>query len=349
MASQGSGLGLAIVKEFVRLHNGYIHIESQINTGSCFTLQLPFTRCEEIAAETNIDDVSSEEEISENAVLTESSQTNAQYEWAGGPGTKKPVILIVEDSDDLRDYLKDNLAPYFNVAEATNGKSGWQKALSTHPDLIVSDINMPEMNGDEFCRKLKNDKRTSFIPIILLTALVGEEQQLKALETGANDYMTKPFNFEILLSKIRNQLAQQETVKRTYKKQVTAAPTTIKIESPDERFLQNALQLVEQNLANTELSVEQLSRELGFSRVALYKKLLALTGKPPLEFIRSLRLKRACQLLETSYFTVAEIAYEVGFNDPRYFSKLFKIEFGILPSEYMASKRKKKADAPQIK
>ena len=189
------------------------------------------------------------------------------------------------------------------------------------------------------CRKIKNDKRTSFVPVILLTAITGEEQQLKGLETGASDYMTKPFNFEILLSKIRNLLAQQESAKRAYQKLVKSSPSDVHVDSPDEKFMHRALEIIEKNIANPNFLVEELSRELYISRVGLYKKMLALTGKAPLDFIRSVRLQRAAQLLEKSRLTISEIAYEVGFNDPKYFSRFFKAYFNMLPSAYQAKKR----------
>lgn len=334
MVNQGSGIGLSITREFVKLHNGSIGVESEINKGSCFTILLPLQEVHDAI----FDAVDEEEKMENNGheipVITVK---------AANKSPQKPTILLVEDNDDFRFYLKDNLNQHFNVAEAANGKTGWQKALSSHPDIIVSDISMPEMNGIDLCRKIKNDKRTSFVPVILLTALTGEEQQLKGLETGASDYMTKPFNFEILLSKIRNLLAQQETVKRTYQKQLKSDPSEIKVESPDEKFMHHALEIIEKNIANPDFLVEELSRELCISRVGLYKKMLALTGKPPLEFIRSVRLKRAAQLLEKSKLTVAEIAYEVGFNDPKYFSRFFKSYFNILPSAYQAEKRKEQA------
>ncbi|HEY4206726.1 MAG TPA: DNA-binding response regulator, partial [Puia sp.] len=189
----------------------------------------------------------------------------------------------------------------------------------------------------DLCRKIKEDKRTAFIPVILLTALTGEEQQLRGLETGANDYMTKPFNFEILLSKIRNLLIQQATARKTYLKQVEASPSRPVVESADEKFIRQALDLVEKNIANPGFSVEEMSREMFISRVALYKKILSLTGKTPIEFIRGVRLKRAAQLLESNQYTVSEIAYRVGFNNPKYFSRYFKEEFGILPSAFQKS------------
>ena len=327
MVNQGSGIGLAITKEFVSLHGGSIRVESELDKGSCFIINFDFKALETPSPARVAIEEFSEPEFAD----TRATEFNH----------KKRTILLVEDNEDFRFYLKDNLKLYFNIIESGNGKNGWVKALSAHPDLIVSDISMPEMNGIDLCMKLKADKRTSNIPVILLTALTGEEQQLKGLETGANDYMSKPFNFEILLSKIRNLIQQQEAMKKTYIKQVEANPLKLEVESADEKFIQHALQILEKNISRPEYSVEEFSSGLNLSRVALYKKLLALTGKTPIEFIRSFRLKRAAQLLEESQLTVAEIAYEVGFNNPKYFAKYFKNEFGVVPSAYAEMKRNK--------
>jgi len=242
---------------------------------------------------------------------------------------------LIEDNDDLRFYLKDNLKQSFHVIEAVNGKDGWQKALALHPKLIVSDISMPEMNGIELCKKIKGDTRTVQIPIILLTALTGEENQLVGLGSGANDYIVKPFNFEILLSKIHNLLRMQQTMKETYQKQIEVQALDIVVVSEDEKFLKNALAYIETNITNPNFSVEELSSHLNLSRVSLYKKLLTLTGKTPVDCIRTIRLKRAIQLLEKSKLSIANVAYEVGFNNAAYFAKVFREEFGILPSEYI--------------
>jgi AraC-like DNA-binding protein len=195
---------------------------------------------------------------------------------------------------------------------------------------------MPQMNGLELARRIKTDTHTAHIPIILLTAMGSEEAQLEGYNIGVSDYITKPFTFEILASRIRNLLSQQKLLQKKFQKQIEVNPGEITITPLDEQFIRQALDVVEKNIGNPDFSVEEFSRDMCMSRVALYKKILALTGKAPLEFIRTLRLKRAAQLLEKSGMTIAEIAYEVGFNNPKNFSKYFKEEFNVLPSQYQA-------------
>ena len=208
------------------------------------------------------------------------------------------------------------------------------------PDLIISDVMMPEMDGTELCSMVKNDVRTSHIPLILLTARTAEEHKLEGLEIGADDYITKPFNFEILSLRIKKMLEFREVRRSKFTKQIDPEPSEITITPLDEKLIKKAILYVENNISRSELSVEELSRELGMSRVHLYKKLIHITGKSPVEFIRTLRLKRAAQLLRESQMNISEIAYEVGFNNPKYFSKYFKDEFGMLPSAYMAEMKK---------
>ena len=325
MVNQGSGIGLAITKEFVKLHNGTITVESEEDNGACFTVTIPLQPITEAQTKNNRQELL--------------HQATAAPRQAISGTVKKATVLIVEDNDDFLFYLKDNLNEHYNIAEASDGKEGWQKALAIHPEIIVSDISMPVMDGIELCKKIKQDARTKHIPVVLLTALAGEEQQLRGLETGAADYMSKPFNFEILLRRIRNLLSQNESLKQTFAKQVEVKTTDIKLSSPDEKFVQDALAITEKNISNADFSVEELSRALLMSRVAVYKRLFALTGKTPIEFIRAVRLQRAAQLLEQSNMTVAEVAYETGFNNPKYFSKYFKVHYGVLPSAYVASKK----------
>jgi signal transduction histidine kinase/ligand-binding sensor domain-containing protein/DNA-binding response OmpR family regulator len=336
IVNQGSGIGLSITREFVKLHNGFITVDSEPEKGSCFTVWLPV----QAATITVISPVATLNGHAMTAALVKSEEpvvTESGPVALNGHGDRKKMVLLIEDNEDFRFYLKDNLRQYFTILEAADGKEGWQKALAHHPDLVVSDISMPEMDGIDLCKKLRKDQRTLHIPIILLTALAGEQQQLKGLETGANDYLTKPFNFEILLSRIRNLLAQQAIARKTFEKRIEVKPADVSVASPDEQFLHQVMEMIEKNMANPDFSVEELSKGVYMSRVALYKKLLALTGKTPIEFIRSVRLKRAAQLLEKSQMTVAEIAYEVGFNNPKYFSKYFKLEFNVLPSQWGAS------------
>ena len=308
-------------------------VESVPDHGSCFIIRLPLIICTPPETDMSAGDEADNEnlvDVSQNEIKTVAKQQRAN---------KKPVVLLVEDNDDFRFYLKDNLKDIFLLIEASNGREGWQKALSLHPDIIVSDISMPEMTGIELCKKLKNDKRTSHIPVVLLTALTGEEEQIKGLEIGANEYVTKPFNFEILLSKIKNILTLRETYKRTYKKQIDVQLQELLIENEDEKLLRSIVEYIEINISNDSLSVEELSRKMNMSRGSLYNKILMLAGKSPLEFIRSIRLKKAVYLLENSQMTISQICYEVGFNTPKYFTKLFKDEYNMLPSAYITSVR----------
>ncbi len=326
--NQGSGIGLSITKEFVRLQEGTITVESEIGKGSCFTVVLPIKHV------LNIESKASED----LAVSTDASLHDIQSDESVKP--KLPTLLLVEDNEDFRFYLKDNLRFQYHIIEAKDGEEGWIKVLSALPDLMVSDVMMPRMNGLELCKKVKNDQRVSHIPIILLTARTAEEQKLEGFESGADDYVTKPFNFEILQSRIKNLIQKRELFQKDFRKQIEIKGSDIAITSLDEKLIQKAIQYVEEKIGDADFSVEDLSHELGMSRVHLYKKLLALTGKSPLEFIRSLRLQRAAQLLSGSQLTVAEVAYQVGFNNPKYFAKYFKEEFGILPSAYIAQHKK---------
>jgi signal transduction histidine kinase/ligand-binding sensor domain-containing protein/CheY-like chemotaxis protein len=331
--NQGSGIGLSITKEFVELQGGKILIESTPDIGSTFIVYLPVipldiyeTPQPESASEQR------EEVVSENAKVSDQDESLTQ--------TLMASILLVEDNDDFRFYLKDNLKAYYQILEAANGKEGWQKTLSCHPQLIVSDISMPVMNGIEFSKKIKSDKRTSHIPVILLTAMTAEEDQIKGLETGANDYLTKPFNFEILHAKINNLLVFNRALKDTYSKQIQVIGEKTQIESGDAKLLNTIVKFIEDKLMDPDLSVEELSKHVCMSRGSLYHKLLELTGLTPIEYIRAVKLDKAAALLEKSSYNVAQVGYMTGFGTPSYFSRMFKAKFQILPSEYVNLKRK---------
>jgi signal transduction histidine kinase/ligand-binding sensor domain-containing protein/DNA-binding response OmpR family regulator len=335
--NQGTGIGLSITKEFVKMHGGTIGVESKPGKGSAFFIHIPLSVSTERVVE---QPATGDQETVLQADQTATVITPVTFENGSSATSTELSVLLVEDNEDFRFYLKDNLRNNYKILEAANGKEGWQKALAHHPQLIVSDISMPEMDGITLVKKLKADKRTSHIPVILLTAMTGEEQQLRGLGTGANDYITKPFNFEVLNAKIKSLLELTSTLQSTYTKQIKVIAPDIQIESADEKLLQEIVIYLEKNLTSPQLSVEALSKHAGMSRSTLYSKLLQLTGESPVEYIRSFRLEKAAVLMEKSNMTIAEIAYQVGFTTPNYFARSFKSKYNMLPSEFIAKKRK---------
>ncbi len=318
---KGSGIGLSLTKDFVELHNGSVSVKSKPNKGSSFIVVLPVNR----------------NKLNELAEKTESHVTTFEKtEPISGSkelNSEKKTILLVEDNAEFREYIKESLAELFNIIEAENGKLALQSLEIQQPDLIVSDIMMPVMDGLELCNEIKQNANYSHIPIILLTAKSTQQDKLEGLKHGADEYLTKPFNYEILESRIKYLLQLRQRFINRYQNSLEIEPNS-KLTSIDEKLLKKALKIVEKNIATPELSVESLSKDLGMSRVNLYKKMTSLTGKSPVEFIRLVRLKKAAELLLTSQMTVSEIAYDVGYSDPRYFSKQFKAEYGVLPSKF---------------
>jgi signal transduction histidine kinase/ligand-binding sensor domain-containing protein/DNA-binding response OmpR family regulator len=326
--NQGSGIGLSITREFVRLHGGSISVESTLGKGSVFTVLLPFDCIQGAGSE---------------VVIHESLPRQDELPVSAEPLAPAPrgrlTVLVVEDNDDFRSYLKDNLRPGYKVIEASDGKEGWQKAISRHPDIILCDISMPEMNGIELSRKIKSDKRVSHIPVILLTALTEDTFQLRGLETGASDYLTKPFSFEILHIKIHNLVMLSQRLKETYTRRLAIETPPVQVASADEQLILRVTQFIEANLDNSNLSVEEVSKHLFMSHASLYRKIVDLTGETPVEFIRSVRLAKAADMLEGSSLKIAEIGYAVGFTSPNYFTRAFKAKYNLAPSEYASARR----------
>jgi len=245
-----------------------------------------------------------------------------------------PLLLLVEDNSDVRNYIKDNLKEEFRILEAVDGEDGWNKSIEHIPDLIVSDVMMPKMDGFKLCEKLKTDERTSHIPVILLTAKAASTDKIEGLEMGADDYIMKPFEPEELRARIKNLIEQRKRLHEHFKKEGIFELDKSKITSIDKKFLQKAFNIVNQNLSDESFSVDTFAEGLLVSKSLLHKKLVSLTGEPPGELIRKIRLKKAANLIEGKFGNLSEIAFEVGFNNPAYFSECFKKEFGISPSQY---------------
>jgi YesN/AraC family two-component response regulator len=254
-------------------------------------------------------------------------------------GENRPIVLIVEDEADVREYIRSCLGGAYRILEAGDGKAGIQLVEENGPDLIISDVMMPKMNGLEFTRQLKSDIKTCHIPIILLTAQASLEQKLEGLEEGADSYISKPFNKQHLLIRIRKLLEQRSNVREHYKNHLDFINEEGNINRLDKEFLAKITNIVEENLNPDQLSVEELGEKMGLSRVHLYRKVKKLTDMSVSEFVTSVKLKKSLDLLVNSGKTIAEIAYEVGFTSPSYYTNCFKKQFNLSPSEYIQKKR----------
>ncbi|MFQ5570388.1 MAG: ATP-binding protein [Rhodothermales bacterium] len=338
---EGTGIGLALAKELVELHGGEIHVESEPGFGCEFIVRLPQGSAHlspDDLVEADSDAAPLEVEHSEahwlDAEVDAIDETTLDQETWVEAQEDAPTILIVEDNADVREYLKSNLVLHYHIVEATNGVEGLQQARSILPDLIISDVMMPEMDGVALCRALKTDDQLNHIPVILLTAKASEVDKLEGLKTGVDDYLYKPFNAEELLARMENLIELRRMLRHRFSDEVVVGPSEIAIPSAEAMFLERVREVVEAHMGNSNFGVEWLADEVGFSVRQLRRRLKAATRLSPGGYIRKMRLERARQLLAQQAGTVAEIAYAVGFQDPDYFSRLFKQTVGVSPSEY---------------
>ena len=370
-----SGIGLSLVKELVEMHKATISVDSRLGEGSCFKVDFlkgkeHYSSSVEFILEDSAAPLSMERivDIANSSLQTEAAIADAPdlevsaVKEEAEESSSKELMLLVEDNQELRSFLRSIFASTYRVVEASEGMEGWSKALKYLPDIIISDVMMPEKDGIEMTRELRADMTTSHIPIILLTAKTTIESKLEGLEYGADDYITKPFSATYLQARVENLLMQRKKLQNFYRDSLThvtvsetpvaqgetlaghasAEPVSSAAEEPampemspnDRKFMDKLVDLMEKNMDNGELVVDDLVRELAVSRSVFFKKLKTLTGLAPIEFIKEMRIKRAAQLIETGEFNMTQISYMVGINDPRYFSKCFKAQVGMTPTEY---------------
>lgn len=321
----GSGIGLALTKELVELMGGTIYVESELGKGSIFKVVLPM---EEIRSNKRKEPEERPTTLFHDDDIGEATIVSS----AEGKDTK---VLIIEDNNDMRHFIREQLEPRYVILEAVNGKEGLKLANKIVPELIITDLMMPQMDGITLCKKLKTELATSHIPVIMLTAKAGLENKLEGLETGADDYLTKPFNAKELQIRSKNLIEQRQRLRELFSKNILLDPKKITVTSLDEEFLQTLLALLEEKYADSEFGVRQLQKAMGMSKTALHSKIKALTNHPPGELLRNFRLKRAAQLLVQKADNVSQVAYDVGFNSLSYFTRCFKELYVMSPSEYI--------------
>jgi DNA-binding response OmpR family regulator/anti-sigma regulatory factor (Ser/Thr protein kinase) len=331
---EGTGLGMALAKELVELHHGTISVESLEGKGTIFTVHLPLGKeyldKDEIG---DLENIKKPEKVDADLMVESNSETENQ-KIAKIADDHQPILLIVEDNADMRHYIGKIFSDHYRIIEAANGNEGIKKAEEVIPDLIISDVMMPEMDGYKFCELIKTKEVTSHIPVILLTAKADRESKLTGLETGADDYLSKPFDVDELKVIVRNRIEERKKTRERFSREITLEPKQIAITSFDEKFLNKVMAVIEDHMGDENFSINELSREVGYSNMHFYRKLKALAGETPSQFLRTIRLKRAAEMLRKKSDNVTQIAYSVGFSSLSYFNKCFKEQFGMTPRQF---------------
>jgi signal transduction histidine kinase/ligand-binding sensor domain-containing protein/DNA-binding response OmpR family regulator len=337
--TEGSGIGLSLVKELVELHGGEIAVTSERGAGSCFTVSLLL---QEADFAEFVSQSSREVEI---PVLDNEHDNRAGSETEtpeeGATSLDAPLLLLVEDNADVRTFISESLKASYRLLEASNGREGYQIAIETIPDLVLSDVMMPEMDGVALCARLKADEKTAHVPVVLLTAKASGGDKIEGLQTGADDYIVKPFEAEELRARIDNLIESRRMLREQFSREILLQPTAVKITSADEQFLQQVMEVIEANMSHLNFGRDELCKEMHMSPTQLNRKLKALTDHAPVELIRIMRMKRAAALLAAGAGNVGEISFMVGYKDHSYFSRSFHKQYGVTPSEYAASKENK--------
>ena len=346
-AASGTGIGLALVKSFVELHHGEARVESELGKGSDFIVVIPREQegdSQVIHNDADIVDNSANASASEGKNVVDESvlqyiddgdRSRGKVQQLVSENTNRPTVLVIDDNTDIRQYERTLLQDEYVVLEAADGKEGLAVALKEVPDLVICDVMMPVMDGLELTEQLKTNTATSHIPVIMLTAKNLEEHRAEGYEHGADSYITKPFHSKVLLARIENLLRQRQLLKNLYQgsKEAEKEISEAHLEDRDKQFLKQLQAIIQKNLSDSEFGVEDMGQQIGLSRVQLYRKVKAMTGSSVVDLLRKARLAKARRLLETRSMSVSEVAYEVGFSAPSYFTKCFKEEYGMLPGD----------------
>lgn len=346
-AASGTGIGLALVKSFVELHHGEVWVESELGKGSDFIVEIPreqvdkslVIHMDDEGVDNSVSNSNSDDknEVNESVLqyIDDGVRKCGKVQQLVSENTNKPTVLVIDDNNDIRQYEHTLLQDDYIVMEAVDGKEGLEIAKKEVPDLVICDVMMPVMDGLEFTEQLKTHTATSHIPVIMLTAKNLEEHRAEGYEHGADSYITKPFHSKVLLARIENLLKQRKLLKRLFQdsKEAEQEIAESHLEDRDKQFLKQLHSIIQKNLSDSEFGVEDIGKQIGLSRVQLYRKVKAMTGSSVVDLLRKARLAKAKRLLESRSMSVSEVAYDVGFSAPSYFTKCFKDEFGMLPGD----------------
>ena len=346
-AASGTGIGLALVKSFVELHHGEVWVESELGKGSDFIVEIPREQVDSsqvihmdddgvdnsVSGSSSVDKCVADESVLQ--YIDDGDRKCGKVQQLVSENTNKPTVLVIDDNNDIRQYEHTLLQDAYIVLEAADGKEGLEIAKKEVPDLVICDVMMPVMDGLEFTEQLKTNTATSHIPVIMLTAKNLEEHRAEGYEHGADSYITKPFHSKVLLARIENLLKQRKLLKHLYQgsKEAEQEIAESHLEDRDKQFLKQLHAIIQKNLSDSEFGVEDIGKQIGLSRVQLYRKVKAMTGSSVVDLLRKARLAKAKRLLESRSMSVSEVAYDVGFSAPSYFTKCFKDEYGMLPGE----------------